>query len=218
MAQIDVNQDGPYQVSGQVPLRRKRAETTELGEPVGWQDDELLATDDTYWLCRCGGSENKPFCDGSHRRIGFDGTEAAPTDSFAERATDYPAGTVTVQDDRAICQHAGFCGSKVTNVWKMTQQANDDGVRAQMLAMIDRCPSGALSYGVGGTPVEPDLPAEVGIIDDGPLFVTGGVTINRADGQPLETRNRVTLCRCGQSAIKPFCDGSHTKAGFSDHA
>ena len=61
MAQIDVNQDGPYQVSGGVPLRRKRAETTELGEPVGWQDDELLATDDTYWLCRCGGSGNKPF-------------------------------------------------------------------------------------------------------------------------------------------------------------
>ena len=48
MAQIDVNPDGPYQVSAGVPLRRKRAETTELGEPVGWQADELLATDVQY--------------------------------------------------------------------------------------------------------------------------------------------------------------------------
>ena len=219
MSQIDVGTDGPYQVSGGLPLRRKRPQATDQGEPVAWLQDEPLATEDTYWLCRCGGSANKPFCDGSHHRIGFDGTESAPTDTLADRATDYPAGPVTVHDDRALCEHAGFCGNRHTNVWKMTQVAADDvGLRDRMTAMIARCPSGALAYSVDGTPVEPELDVEVGIVDDGPLFVTGGVTVNRADGQPLETRNRVTLCRCGQSAIKPFCDGSHTKAGFSDHA
>ena len=218
MAQIDVGENGPYTVRGGVPLRRRRPVVTDQGEPVGWEDGDLIETEDTYWLCRCGGSENKPFCDGSHRRIGFDGTETAPTDTLADRATDYPAGPVTVHDDRKLCEHAGFCGSKLTNVWKLTQQAGDDeAARATMTAMIERCPSGALAYSVDGVLTEPDLPVEIGIVDDGPLYVTGGVTVNRADGLPAETRNRVTLCRCGQSAIKPFCDGSHSKAGFADH-
>jgi CDGSH-type Zn-finger protein len=217
MAQIDVGENGPYTVSG-VPLRRTRPVLSDQGEPVGWEPGEPVETEDTYWLCRCGGSQNKPFCDGSHRRVGFDGTETAPTDGFADRATDYPAGPVTVHDDRKICEHAGFCGSRHTNVWKLTQQAaDDDAVRATMTAMIERCPSGALAYSVDGAPAEPDLTVGIGILDDGPLFVTGGVTVNRADGQPLETRNRVTLCRCGQSSTKPLCDGSHAKVGFTDH-
>ena len=51
---------------------------------------------------------------------------------------------------------------------------------------------------------------------DGPLWVTGGVPVTMSNGQPLEVRNRVTLCRCGQSKIKPLCDGSHYDAGFKD--
>jgi CDGSH-type Zn-finger protein len=43
----------------------------------------------------------------------------------------------------------------------------------------------------------------------GPLWVTGNIPILRADGQPLEIRNRVTLCRCGCSGAKPLCDGAH---------
>ena len=63
--------------------------------------------------------------------------------------------------------------------------------------------------------VEPDLPVEVAVIPDGPLWVTGGIDITGSDGTPLERRNRVTLCRCGQSSSKPLCDGSHKEAGFS---
>ena len=86
------------------------------------------------------------------------------------------------------------------------------------MAMIERCPSGALTYRVPDSDgdIEPELRAGVGVVDDGPLFVTGGVTVIRTDGRSMEARNRVTLCRCGGSANKPLCDGSHKTNGFAD--
>ena len=83
--------------------------------------------------------------------------------------------------------------------------------------MIDRRPSGTLAYilELGGEIVERDLCKEVGIIRDGPIWITGGIPVERSDGQPLETRNRVTLCRCGASPKIPLCDGSHKEIGFT---
>ena len=98
----------------------------------------------------------------------------------------------------------------------MAEKTADTQVRAQVIAMIERCPSGALTYEIeseGGV-IEPDLPEEIAVTDNGPLWVTGGIPIERADGQPVETRNRVTLCRCGHSKNKPFCDGTHIDVGF----
>lgn len=54
------------------------------------------------------------------------------------------------------------------------------------------------------------------MVDDGPLYVTGRIPVELADGEPFETRNRMTLCRCGASKSKPLCDGSHTESGFTD--
>ncbi len=83
--------------------------------------------------------------------------------------------------------------------------------------MVERCPSGALTYTVEGHdgPVEPPLAALVSVVPDGPLFVSGRVPVSRSDGATLETRNRVTLCRCGESKNKPLCDGSHVATGFT---
>jgi CDGSH-type Zn-finger protein len=216
---ITVTQDGPYLVSGNVPLSRRRALRSELDEPLVWQTKAQLETGEQIALCRCGASSNKPFCDGTHRTIGFDGTEAAPTSTYDERATTLEAGPVQVRDDRGICEHAGFCGNSAGNVWKMAGVAQTDtGVRSHLMGMVERCPSGALTLRVteDSSDLEPLLPRAVGVVDDGPLYVTGGVAVSRADGQPFETRNRVTLCRCGRSAIKPLCDGSHAKVGFTD--
>jgi nucleotide-binding universal stress UspA family protein/CDGSH-type Zn-finger protein/nitrite reductase/ring-hydroxylating ferredoxin subunit len=80
--------------------------------------------------------------------------------------------------------------------------------------MVEHCPSGALVYEIGGEIVEPDIPRAVSPVEDGPLWVTGNVSIVRSDGTPLETRNRVTLCRCGESKNKPMCDGTHADVGF----
>lgn len=100
----------------------------------------------------------------------------------------------------------------------MRRDSNDPDVLAQVIDKLDNCPSGALAYALeaGGEIIEPELAKEVVVIPDGPLWVTGGVPVDRSDGLPIETRNRVTLCRCGASAIKPLCDGTHKEIGFSD--
>ena len=97
----------------------------------------------------------------------------------------------------------------------MAAKTDDTQVRSKVMAMVERCPSGALAYEVDGAAVEPDLPTEVSVIPDGPLWISGSVPIERSDGEPIEARHRVTLCRCGQSANKPLCDGAHKAAGFT---
>ena len=213
-ARVGVRPNGPYVVSGAVPLRLRRPIMSEHGEPLAWRAEEVSDRGPAYALCRCGESSRKPYCDGSHAEADFDGTEAAPTDTFEQRCTNLGGVGIEVSDDRAICVHAGFCGNRVSNIWKMAAETGDTVVRGQVMAMIERCPSGALTYTVDGELVEPALPVEIAVIPDGPLWLTGGIPVDRSDGEPFETRNRVTLCRCGYSAAKPLCDGSHKEAGF----
>ena len=80
------------------------------------------------------------------------------------------------------------------------------------------CPSGRLvAHDRDGKAIEPDFEPSIGLVHDtqaakmGPLWVRGGIQVESADGKPYEVRNRVTLCRCGKSRNKPFCDGSHLK-------
>lgn len=212
---ITVAEGGPYLVSGNVPITSKTPIMSEHGEPLTWKTEEGAEPKARVALCRCGASSKKPYCDGTHSSIDWDGSDNAPDGSYAERAKSLGGEGIEVFDDRPICVHAGFCGNQVTNVWKMAGQTGDTRIRAEAMAMVERCPSGALTYAVEGEMIEPDLPNEVAVIPDGPLWVSGGVEVAREDGTSLETRNRVTLCRCGQSGSKPLCDGSHKEAGFT---
>lgn len=213
--QIKVVEGGPYMVSGSVPVTSKTPVVSEHGEPLTWKTAAAGETKSRVALCRCGESSNKPYCDGTHGSIEWDGSENAPEGTYQQRSKQYGDGVMEVVDDRGICMHAGFCGNEVTNVWKLADKTGDTQIRAQAMAMIERCPSGALSYNIDGETIEPDLPASVAVVADGPLWVTGGIAVTSADGSELETRNRVTLCRCGQSGWKPLCDGSHVDAGFT---
>lgn len=215
-AAVEITQNGPYLVSGSVPLRRREPVVSENDEPLTWKTGEVINGGPAYALCRCGGSSNKPYCDGTHAKNDFDGRESASSGSYADTSKSLGGTGIEISDDRAICAHVGFCGNQVTNVWEMAEKTGDTRIRGQAMAMIERCPSGALAYAVAGDAIEPDLPTEISLIPNGPLFVTGGVTVTRSDGQVLETRNRRTLCRCGQSKNKPLCDGSHADAGFTD--
>jgi CDGSH-type Zn-finger protein len=218
--------NGPYLVEDDLRIVWKVPVTSAGGEPIAWRTLTEIAHSTPCVLCRCGGSANKPFCDGTHARKGFDGTDTADDRTRADRAKAYEGDGMVMYDDRSICTHAGFCGTAVTNVWKMIKATGDTNVRIQVAGMVERCPSGALSYALtadaedagGGkdTPVdiEPDLPAQIAVTPDGPLWVTGGVPIEASSGHRLEVRNRVTLCRCGESANKPLCDGSHKDIGF----
>ena len=211
---ITVTPNGPYLVTN-VDLVVKTPVDTAQGEPIAWVTGPTITTNERYALCRCGHSARRPFCDGTHSRIAFDGTEAPQDDTYADRSKDYEGPGITVHDDRSICVHAGFCSTATTNVWKMVSHSGDTEVRSQMIAMVDRCPSGALSYSFQATDrTEQDLATHVAIIPNGPLYVTGGVPVTLTEGELLETRNRITLCRCGESKNKPLCDGSHKVVGF----
>lgn len=213
-AAIEVQPNGAYRVTGGVPLIRVRM-TVEGKSPVDWEAVEPYDVPESYDLCRCGSCRDKPFAD-EGGCTDFDGTETAPTDTYAERAKTLGGTAITIKDDRGICSHAGFCGNRITNVWKAAKVLDEDAdLREIAVRMVRLCPSGALTYEVDGEVVEPELPVQIGVEENGPYRVTGGMPVTRSDGQPFETRHRVSLCRCGQSKNKPLCDGTHKEVGFT---
>jgi CDGSH-type Zn-finger protein len=214
---ISVAPNGPYLVTGDVPLYRRRSVDSEHGEPLAWETTERVETRERYALCRCGQSGNKPLCDGTHARVGFT-AEDVSSGTYDDRSNVLGGTGITVRDDRSICVHAGFCGTRLANVWGQVSETEESTIRAQVISMVEKCPSGALTFRFDGDDVEPLFPKAVAVLDDGPLWVTGGVPVGLADSTTLEVRNRVTLCRCGASANKPLCDGSHKEAGFHDPA
>ncbi len=219
---ITIRPNGPYKVEGDIPLVRKTQIVSEFGEPLNWQKDGEQHPESPYFLCRCGGSDEKPFCDGSHKVNGFDGTETAKTDTFADRQKVDERGTgIVVKSDHSLCMNSGFCGNRNTNIQRMVPHTEEPAVRAEIMAMIDRCPSGTYSYSLtrDGEDIEADLPAQIAetveVTSEGPiqgsLWVTGYIEVERSDQQPFEVRNRVTLCNCGESCNKPLCDGTHRR-------
>jgi CDGSH-type Zn-finger protein len=218
--QIEVSSDGPYFVTGDIPLVSKTQVVSKYGEPLTWKKDGEFHTDIAYFLCRCGHSSVKPFCDGTHIKINFDGTETAPTNLTAERRETYPGSkNIVIRKDTVLCTEAGFCSNRLTNIAEMATHTDDSQVRAQAIAMIEHCPSGALTYALseGESDIEADLPQQIAVTTEvlsegfieGPLWVTGNIPIIRSDGKAFEQRNRVTLCNCGLSQHKPLCDGAH---------
>jgi CDGSH-type Zn-finger protein len=222
---IVVSEDGPYKVYGGIPLVIKTQVVTEYGEPITWKKEKILDTPDYYELCRCGQSSEKPFCDFSHVEAGFDGSEKADTRSTVVRRITLKNGkNLVVRRDGYLCIQSGFCGNRFENIPSMMSRTDDTRVRSQVIAMVERCPSGSFTYSIeeNEPDIEPDLPEQIAVTiemsSEGPimgsLWVTGNILIERADGQPFERRNRVTLCRCGLSHSKPLCDGTHRQAGI----
>lgn len=215
---IRVSDDGPYEVTGAASLVRTAQVETEYGEPVDWAEPAPLETGRRYSLCRCGRSKTKPFCDDSHLEgKRFDGTEVAARTTRASRASTFPGDGMTLTDDISICAKAGYCRDRFTSVWELVDESSDPEARERAQRMISLCPSGRLvEIAPSGEDREPAFEPSIGVVRDGPLRVRGGVVVESADGSTYEVRNRVTLCRCGHSSNKPFCDGSHETVGFRD--
>ena len=119
---ITVRPSGPYPVRGDIPLVRKSQIMSEYGEPLDWKDEGVIDADGTYRLCRCGQSKVKPFCDGTHTIVEFNGDEAAATETVATRATTRLSPKINIQDEHSIYVHSGFCGTRLTNVWEMRKK------------------------------------------------------------------------------------------------
>lgn len=171
-------------------------------------------------LCRCGGSAKKPFCDGTHRRNGFRDERVADPSNSVRRT--YVGEKITIFDNRAICSHAGFCTDELKSVFRQGAEPwiDADGAEAaRVIETVNKCPSGALSYAIDGVEAPaPQRSPMVTVTDHGPYAITGGIEL--VDGQFGDgaSREHYTLCRCGASKNKPFCDGSHWHVGFKDPA
>jgi CDGSH-type Zn-finger protein len=169
-------------------------------------------------LCRCGGSKNKPFCDGTHGTIGF--TDKRVADDSQNRRINYVGMHITIHDNRGICAHAGFCTDRLKSVFRMGQEPwiDPNGASAEeIIATIKECPSGALSYSIEAVEHR-DHTREpmVTITNDGPYAITGGIELIGVTFGEGASKEHYTLCRCGASKNKPFCDGTHWQVGFLD--
>ena len=177
---------------------------------------ESITTKETMALCRCGGSSNKPFCDGTHRNNGFEDSKQSDRTKDARR--DYVGKSITIHDNRGLCAHAGVCTDRLSSVWRMKTKPwiDPDGAEIEaIVATIQACPSGALSYSIDEQEHRDcENPAAIRLSKNGPYQITGSVELEGAEFGEGASREHFTLCRCGASKNKPFCDGSHYDAGF----
>lgn len=213
---ITVTKDGPYRVSGPVPLAIATIETNAARESIKWGEGREFPASADYELCRCGHSKHKPFCDGTHAKIGFDGTETASRKPFMQQAEVIDGPVMQLADAEVLCAFARFCDPN-GRIWNQVAESDDPGTRANLIRQAGDCASGRLVAidKASGKAIEPKLPQSIGVVEDpsqrcsGPLWVRGGIELIGADGKAYEVRNRMTLCRCGRSENKPFCNGAH---------
>ena len=222
---ISIQKDGPYLVYGQSPINEETITpdadgyswTYTKGQAVDNCDEEPIA------LCRCGHSTHKPCCDGSHAHVAqWDAEETATKESILSVAEQYEDMDLVLNDTKKYCARARFCDGK-KDIWELMEEPFDEETRKIIEHRATHCTSGRLILvnKTTGETYEPNLDPSIGIIEDpvmkvsGPIWVKGGIRIQSADGSSYEIRNRVTLCRCGHSKNKPFCDGTHVNIRFN---
>jgi CDGSH-type Zn-finger protein len=220
---IMVTKDGPYLVSGGLPIDKRIIGIGEEGEPEKWIKGKNVPYRETCSLCRCGGSKNKPFCDGTHAKVGFNGTETASKKPHDRQAQVIDGPALKLKDATALCAAARFC-HRGGGTWELTRHSDDPRARKLAIGEACDCPSGRLVEcdRKTGRVFEKEFEKSISLVEDpqnkvsGPIWLKGSVPVESSDGTTYEVRNRQTLCRCGNSQNKPFCDGSHLDEGFDD--
>jgi len=218
---IKITKDGPYHATGHIPLDEKII--TPVGHHNELREGRALPQAADYFLCRCGGTHTAPFCDGTHERNGFKGTEVADRKPFAERIADTVTGTTMTLLDDDRCAYARFCHREPGDVWQLTEADADPHNREEAIIGVSECIAGRLvEIDNDGKPLEAEAKPEISVIQDpaemvsGPLYAHGPIPLIGADGFEYEVRNRIALCRCGASADKPFCDATHVRTNYRD--
>jgi CDGSH-type Zn-finger protein len=213
---IKVCKNGPYFVLGKVAIASQTISCDEEGTPRQWIEGEKYPLHESCSLCRCGQSGHKPFCDGMHTKVKFDGTESASRQPYMEQAKKIDGPELEMHDAEMLCASARFC-HRGGEIWQLISETDDQETRRTVIEDAGDCPSGRLVLRDKrtGKTIEPKFEKSIGLVEDpsigasGPIWVRGGIPVESADGKEYETRNRVTLCRCGKSGNKPFCDSSH---------
>lgn len=115
------------------------------------------------------------------------------------------------------CLHVAECVRGLPEVFDTDKRPwiQPDHAAAETVAeVVRRCPTGALHYALSGQEETGDETTQITPQPDGPLVIRGRLSIKTPEGELQETR--AALCRCGQSGNKPFCDGTHSKVGWTD--
>jgi len=223
MKKITVTRNGPYLVSGNIPIALQVITPNKEGFSWDWKESKAFETKQSYALCRCGQSKTKPFCDGTHTKVKFEGSVTATRTPYARQTEIFDGPALTLSDAENLCAFARFCDPQ-GKIWSLIGRTNNSKIRDLVIREANHCPAGRLVVHdkKSGKEIEEKLPPSIGVIEDpalecsGPLWVRGGITIETEDGKPYEVRNRVTLCRCGSSSNMPFCNGSHASVKFQD--
>lgn len=213
---IKVSKNGPYLVSGGIPLSERIIGIGPDGNPSEWRVGKKYPSQENCALCRCGQSSRKPFCDGTHTKVGFDGTESASREPYLSQTQEFNGPAVKLLDAQALCASARFC-HRAGEIWNLVPKSDNSEAKKIAIEEACDCPSGRLVVcdKKTGKMIEPELEKSIGLIEDpqkavsGPIWARGRIQVESADGKTYEVRNRVTLCRCGKSSNKPFCDSSH---------
>ncbi len=149
---------------------------------------------------------------------------ALDLDGLRDKAETVEGGTLTMTDNPKYCVFARFCHPG-GDAWTLTEQSEDPEARRLAIREASMCPSGRLTAWDRETakPYEFRFRPSLGLIEDvtigssGGLWIRGGIPLRRENGHTYEIRNRVVACRCGQSANKPYCDGTHAAIKWRDN-
>lgn len=221
---ITVTDKGPYLVYGAPPLFQQFIISDESGECKRYEKGaEYSSTQEPTALCRCGHSHNHPYCDSSHRTAEWNPQLTASKESILSSANIIEGDDLTLLDNEKYCVFARFCHPQ-GGTWRLTEESADPEARREAIRQASLCPAGRLTaWGIDqDKPYEPDLEPSIALLEDpsigvsAGLWIKGGITLSRENGESYEVRNRVVACRCGSSHNKPYCDGSHAQHQWHD--
>ncbi len=215
---IKITKDGPYLLFGKPPMNEQIITPNEDGENWTYREGKSFDTgnEPCCALCRCGASSDKPYCTGEHKQLDWDPEETASFEPLTANAEKIEGPSLILVDNEAYCAFVRFCDAK-GRIWNIVERAETPEEIELAKRESAHCSAGRLIIWDKQEKkvYEPDFEPSIGIVEDpgirvsGPIWVRGGIRVESANGQSYEIRNRVTLCRCGASSNKPFCDGTH---------
>lgn len=135
----------------------------------------------------------------------------------------YTNGEVTIVWKPTTCIHSRLCWNAATGLPDVFNPAERPWIKPEaastqrIIEQVKKCPSGALSFYLNDeaeTVAEISAESLVEVAPNGPLLVYGNLVVKDKDGNETHKNKVTAFCRCGQSGNKPYCDGSHIKAGF----
>ena len=212
---IKVTKDGPYEVHNIDRIMRYQIIPDDEGASEEYRADRKYdVAQNPVYVCRCGRTHRAPFCDVHMRRRAGTARKVPVLRRWKTERNILKGQTYGWRIIRSSAHMHGL--RRKGRVWNLINAGNDradkQAIREAML-----CPAGRLVMydKESGEAYEPEYEPEVAVLEDpvieasGPVFVKGGIEVESASGRSYEVRNRQTLCRCGRSHNKPFCDGSH---------